>query len=157
MWSGVHSWNVFAYKIFTYMTNVELTQPSTDFFNLKHESLKQDYLDPDGIHSDICLLIACDIADLLIKEGKNPAIYEVKGELLKGSKINRQSLVPKQYGGRRKWGAHKVCVENNIVFDPILPKPIPISIYPEQAFEGNVHMTEEIPPEEIPELLSRRQ
>ena len=128
---------------------------SAEYVRAKHETLKNNYETPNREHVESCTLIACDIADLLIKKRKNPSIYRVEGELVSGSKYNRQTLVPKKYGGRVRWGGHIVCVENNIVYDPMLPEPVPLSTYRKQAFEGKVHLTEEIPPEEIPEFLSR--
>jgi len=132
-----------------------IDKSSSGYVRTKHEMLKNDYQTPDREHVESCTLIACEIADLLIKKGKCPSIYQVKGELVGGSKYNRETLVPKQYGGRVRWGGHIVCVENNIVYDPMLPEPTPINTYKRQAFRGKIHLTEEIPPEKILEFLSR--
>ena len=68
-----------------------------------------------------CGLLACAFAKTLQDSGKQ---WDIK--CLHNADMNK-SLHPKPYS--LSWGGHVVVVSDNIVFDPILPKPLPFTEY----------------------------
>ncbi len=118
-----------------------------DFLSQKHQELLDDYKTPDGKHSNSCSLIAGEVAELLLKDGKRPSIMTI---------IKRNdALVPVQYGGRVKWGGHTVCVAEGLVFDPMVGRPVPLSEYPMVAFGTEVEMNTHVSEDKIEEYLSK--
>jgi hypothetical protein len=119
-----------------------------------HPTLANDYKTPDGKHSESCGLIAADIAERLLTEDKVSYIARVQGKLV--DSINRASIVPKPFQGRISWGAHQVCCENGLAYDPMIaPKPVAIDIYCEMAFEGEVEMDVLIAQDRVREFVER--
>lgn len=118
------------------------------FFEAKHAYLSAHYNEPSDIRSYSCSLVAVDIAKLFIARGEMPSIYAILGAKI-GSTDNREILVPKPYAGRVKWGGHCICVLDQVVYDPILEKPLPLAEYPDAAFGQPIEM------EDVTDILDR--
>ena len=110
---------------------------SRSFFASKHENLRNDYSDGSGVYVDSCTLVAIDIATILSSEGADPRIKVLRGEVV-DSIGNRAALVPLPYDGRVTWGAHVICQAAGIVYDPMLPRPLPTEDYFIAAFDQPV-------------------
>lgn len=109
-----------------YMSNLNLT-------------LVEDYRTPDKKNFESCAIIAEDIAERLLSEGKFPYIIKIQGKLI--DSINRELIIPKPFEGRVSWIAHLVCCENNLVYDPMVSsEPVKMDDYFKMAFEDEVEM-----------------
>ncbi|MDO8516885.1 MAG: hypothetical protein Q7S33_02060 [Nanoarchaeota archaeon] len=125
-----------------------------EYMASKHQTLANDYKTPDGNYSESCGLIAIHIAKILSNEGKKPSILVVEGRLI--DKFNRETITPRLYQGRIKWGAHQVCYSNGLVYDPMVEdKPVAIDDYCQEAFSGKVEMNVLVPQERINSFLKR--
>lgn len=130
-------------------------EKSLEYLTKNHERLSKDYRMPDGIHSDACIIIACDIADELIKEGKNPHILRFVGKPIDAI-YNRKSISPKLSSAKLSWGCHLVCCLDNLAYDPMVDsKPIPLEEYPKRAFYEEVDIEVAVPKEEIESFIKR--
>jgi hypothetical protein len=119
-----------------------------------YPTLANDYRTPDGKHSESCGCIAVDIAKRLLAEDKVPYIARVQGKLI--DTINRHSITPKPFNGRISWGAHQVCCEDGLVYDPMVaPKPVAIDDYCKMTFEGEVEMDVLVAQDRIREFVER--
>lgn len=121
----------------------------------KHETLKNNYRTPDGQYIEHSTLIACDIADILLKEGKKPYIMSVGQQIKEGSFITNKKLIPKAFGSEVIFFAYHVCCCDEMAFDPILEKPVEIDKYSETVFGEEIHMEVLIPQAKIKEFVSR--
>lgn len=124
-----------------------------DYLIKKHETLKDNYTDSKDL-AESCSLIAVDLARLLLKEGRRPHIAQVWGKTIKGG-INRKPLVPKLYGGRISWGGHIVCCEKDIVYDPLVGKPLNTRSYTSEVFNDPVDINTLVPQDQIEEFINR--
>ncbi len=129
-------------------------RPVFDYLKRKNETLINDYRTPESSHSESCLLIAIDIAKILLKEGKKSYISSIRGKRLPDG-LNNESLVPTQYKGREKWGGHVVCIYDDLVYDPMFSKPIPLEEYPQKAFGSEIEIKVIVPENEIEEFVNR--
>lgn len=91
-----------------------------------HEEIKRTGYDIDsnGEARD-CMTITTDISRLLEEEHKSPirlTIYPSNGLLASLLDIGS------------KWGYHMVACADNLVFDPLIGKPVTIDEYPKLAF-----------------------
>jgi len=127
---------------------------SLEYMANLHPTLANDYRTPDGQYSESCGLIAVDIAERLLAEDKSPYIARVQGKLV--DSINRNSIAPKPFEGRISWGAHQVCCENGLAYDPMVDtKPVAIDDYLGIAFEGEVEMDVLVAQDKIKEFVER--
>ncbi|MGV8142149.1 MAG: hypothetical protein ACP5NS_00765 [Candidatus Pacearchaeota archaeon] len=119
-----------------------------------HLTVTNDYRTPNGQYSESCGLIATDIAKRLLAENKTPYIVIVRGKLVDSA--NRKPIVPKPFGGRISWGAHQVCCEKGLAYDPMVgSKPVATRDYCEIAFKGEVEMDVLITEDTIREFVGR--
>jgi hypothetical protein len=119
-----------------------------------HPTLANDYRTPDGKYSESCGCIAVNIARKLFAEGKNPFILRIRGELI--DSINRKTITPKTFNGRISWGAHQVCCEGGLAYDPMVsPESIDLDNYCKIAFQENVCTDILVKQEDIKEFISR--
>jgi hypothetical protein len=83
-----------------------------------------------------CGLIAVDIANLFLRQYEDPGNPQVVG--LHGQPMdfmgNTTPLVPRAFEGRVRWGAHLVCVEGDLAYDPITAEPTPFETYLRETF-----------------------
>ncbi len=110
---------------------------SMPLFAAFHENLKNDYDNGSGVYSESCRFVANSMAGALKNEGRTPRILGLRGEKnpLDG---NNASLFPAPFEGRVKWGTHLVCEAAGIIYDPMLPKPLPLEEYLLVAFNQAV-------------------
>lgn len=122
----------------------------------KCKTLANYYRTEDGNFSESCGYMACEIAKILIKNGKKPRIDIVRGvDIIEHGWIHSETLVPIQYKGRIAWGAHQVCCVDDIAYDPMLGAPVPLKNYCKTVF-GKYHpMTVLVSEEKMEEFLSR--
>jgi hypothetical protein len=93
-----------------------------------HESLKDGY----GVD---CRDIALSLVKHLRAEGHAPRISTIYGEVI-DTLGNRARLVPTPYEEYDvTWGWHAVCEAAGVVYDPMLPMPMPLENYLPTAFE----------------------
>jgi len=96
-----------------------------DYLAEKHSTLINGYRTLDGKNSESCGLIALEISQRLLEEGKYPHLKSVS---------DKEYLVPLMFKGNVKWGLHVFCCEHDIVYDPILDKPTHINNYLKLVF-----------------------
>ena len=125
-----------------------------EFMANLHPTLANDYRTPDEQYSESCGCIAVDIAKRLLAEDKLPYIAKVQGKLV--DSINRHSITPKPFERRISWGAHQVCCENGLAYDPMIStEPVALDDYCEMAFEGEVEMDVLVAQDRIREFVQR--
>jgi hypothetical protein len=130
-------------------------ESALEYIANKQRTLINNYRTPDNQYAESCCLIALDIAERLLEEGKTPHIILIRGKVI-DSIGNRQSIIPKPYDGRVTWGAHQVCCVNGIAYDPMISKePISIKNYANMAFFGDVDIEIVIGRDKIREFINR--
>jgi hypothetical protein len=139
-------------KDFEKSPDVRQKNPVLEYLREKHRTLKDDYRTADG-KNEICGLVASDVAEILLKEGKNPSIIMVEGKLLQDSFVNTEPLRPVQYKGRVSWGGHVVCICEGLVYDPMMGRPLPIESYGYEAFGTDVRMKTLISEDKIEDFI----
>jgi hypothetical protein len=107
-----------------------------DYLERKHKIISEKYITEDGVHSESCYAIATEIAELLKKHGEKPYIMSARGNWEETQGVRyRRSVTPKIYSGTKvSWGCHLFCANGNIVFDPIVGKPMEIEEYRTTVF-----------------------
>lgn len=126
-----------------------------EYLRKKHSTLINNYRTPDGKYSESCLLIAIDIAKLLIEAGRNPYIMIVQQNVRERGYITLKELVPRLYRGRVTWFTHLVCCCDGYVYDPILRIPLGIEIndYCKIVFGKDIDMKIKIPCHEMKDFI----
>jgi hypothetical protein len=118
---------------------MNLSQKVREFLLLKHEELKNDYRTKDGRDRQGCVELAFDMARLLIAEGRSPYIVRFFGEdFVEHGFLQVRALAPQIYGGRIEFSTHTVTVSDDMVFDPMIGRPVPLSRYSQIAFGNDV-------------------
>jgi len=112
----------------------------SEYWLAKHKHLLNDYRDENGHYSQACGEIANEVVRKLREDGRKPSIWIVTGISIGDART--KELVPLVYEGRIRWGGHIVCVDEDLVYDPILEKPEPMDSYGITAF-GQEIMSEE--------------
>jgi hypothetical protein len=131
-------------------TNVE------EYMRNKHSTLINDYKTPEGNYVENCTLIAVDIAKMLLDSGERPELVRVQGpQITQGGWVGNEPVIPKIYEGRVRWGAHVICVSNNIVYDPMIGEPKPLAEYINNTFIGPVETKTTVSKDEIETFVSR--
>lgn len=121
-----------------------------EYLKMKHQELKNDYMSEDG-GPEACLLVAVDVAKLILEEGGKPELFAIRGK--KVDSVNTKSISPTQYDGRVEWGGHMVCVNDGIVYDPMVGNPTELSEYLETSFLEPVEATVRISKERIDDFV----
>jgi hypothetical protein len=130
--------------------------PVIDHLNKKHEILRNDYIGEDGVHSESCTIVGCDIAGLLLRNGDKPYLIAVRGEeTTETGWIHNKPIIPKIYNGRVVWGGHIVCAVGDIVLDPMVGKPMTTEEYKREVFTEPVNLETQVSSESIREFLER--
>ena len=100
-------------------------------FTELHEQLRADYSLSDGQMAD-CNQIAIELEELLFDGEIRPVPMIILGRPVDENTFSR--ITPRPYEGRLQWTCHIVCVSAGVVYDPMLPEPISLDLYPEAAF-----------------------
>lgn len=103
-----------------------------------HEQLKSDYLNPDKSIA-CCVEVSKIVGRYLREEGASPWQYRIEGERIYGLKT---PITPRPYVRRvvngevrsLQWTCHYVAVDDDTVYDPMLPQPTKAGDYPGVAF-----------------------
>ena len=129
-------------------TQENLESSALAYMKEKNKTLVNDYRTPDNNNVESCSEIAVDIAKILLDEGKRPIIVSV---------TNKEDgyLVPRQYEGRVKWGAHKICVCDGFVYDPMVGEPMSIEEYRDKVFENEVELEIKVAEDEVEKFINR--
>jgi hypothetical protein len=114
----------------------------------KFSDLENDYKTLDGKNAQSCSLIALEVASILKKEGGVPQIVTITG--MKVDSVNTETLYPKRYEGRVKWGGHVVCQCDGLIYDPMVGIPIDKDTYLKTTFLNSAEEGEvvDLKPEE---------
>lgn len=115
----------------------------------KHQALQNDYRTSDGRHSESCTLIALEVAELLLAEGKNPEIRTMAEDISTERYVHPKTLRPLLYEGRVEWYAHQVCCAEDIAYDPLVGRPVPVQEYSRTVFGEDVTMKTSMTPEKV--------
>ena len=126
-----------------------------DYLVTKHQSLGDNYTCVDDRrYAESCILIAGEVAQLLLAQGLEPRIVIFSPRL--DTERWPESLRPLPYRKNRvRWGAHAVCCAGDMVFDPMLGEPVSLADYPRRAFGTDVSMKLVVPPEKMRDYLAR--
>ena len=132
-------------------------ESTLDYLVRKHETLVNDYRTPDGKYREHCGLIAIEVAQRLLAEGKTPRIEKVAEEVHERGFIHSLDLVPLIFRDKwtEGWGAHQVCCTDSMAYDPLLGKAVPIKDYCSLMFGKDISMRTLIASEEIKQFINR--
>jgi hypothetical protein len=108
-----------------------------DHFNDQHAILKNDYTDVTGEAPVSCKRVALDMYKLIKTNGKTSRVMTLFGKSVDPDG-DRAWLIPTAYEGRIQWASHVICVSAGIVYDPMLPRPLPMEDYLVTAFDQEV-------------------
>ena len=106
-----------------------------------HNQLAGDYRGPDGYPYD-CAIVALWVAKKLRDDGKDPHIIGY----VDGSESNisqLKALEPTPFEGRVQWFGHIVCINEGLVYDPILEEPEPADSYCTKVFGREIQPRDE--------------
>lgn len=103
-----------------------------------------------------CVWIAEDIAKILLP--MKPSLLRVNGPLV--TRYSRAALEPKCYEGILNsfgkpvtWGNHTVCALEDVIFDPIVGKPMDAHLYQTTVFKSPAILSPFISPNDIANYL----
>jgi hypothetical protein len=127
-----------------------------EYLGNKHKTLINNYCTPDGKYAESSNLIAIDMANLLLNEGKErPQIFTIKRwPIFENGLRRRKALEPILFSGRVKFRTHQFCICDGIVYDPLLKGPTSIKKYPIEVFgKGNFIIEKVFSTKRIKELF----
>ncbi|MBP9771707.1 MAG: hypothetical protein KBD16_02160 [Candidatus Pacebacteria bacterium] len=130
------------------VSNEAIRFPKTEEY-LKSEFVELSNNYRKGGHTASCTLVAFDVAGIVLEEGGHPSILSIVGQ--KVDSINTKTIVPKCFEGRITWGAHQVCENEGIVYDPMVGKPLPLETYLQTVFTEPVEAEVRFSTEQIKE------
>jgi hypothetical protein len=111
-----------------------------DYLTKKHRTLINSYKTPDGRYSKHCGMIALEVGQRLLEEGKIPKIRMIRLTIDSPRHIRRTGLIPRVFKDR--WyeggGSHQVCCESELAYDPLLIKPVKVTDYSILMFGENL-------------------
>ena len=119
-----------------------------------------------GVHQEIeltgrypysCGLIALDIAEIFRKQssGAKPVILDLRGKAI-DDEGNTGWLIPKYFEHRIYWGAHLICSNDSVAYDPVLPESLDLPTYLDTMFVDPAEINLTISGLELDDLLARR-
>lgn len=114
--------------------------------------LDNDYKDENG-SKEACGAIANDVARLLLRNGVEPRIDELRPIPSSSDRFSHPELFPLPFQGRVGWAWHTICVVGDIVFDPVAKRPLPFDQYREELFGVPVAREVSWPTEELKEFI----
>ncbi|MBU3905076.1 MAG: hypothetical protein KJ906_02935 [Nanoarchaeota archaeon] len=85
---------------------------------------------PDRKFINHCDVVAADISKRLLEDDKISQVLEFS----KYTDEKLKLITPQLYGGKVQWKLHLVCDCNNLIYDPMLEKPIKIADYSKMVF-----------------------
>ncbi len=116
--------------------------------------LANEYGDENG-QREHCLLLAIDVAKLILEEGGHPSLYAIRGQII-DSAGNQKILIPKLYNGKITWGGHTVCENQGLVYDPMIGRIVPLLQYLEETFTEPVTGKILVPSDKIQDFIDRK-
>lgn len=128
-----------------------------DYLTTKHTALIAELGENDG-SSALCGVVAAEVAQRLLDEGKSPRIEDVSEWTYENGKLTHvKTLIPtifkNKWTEKGGWGCHVVCCADNIAYDPLLGEPVPVNEYCKLLFGEDIPMEVTVPPEEMAEYL----
>ncbi len=123
-----------------------------------HTQLVASYETFDGLAAN-CGKIAADIAIILTRAGEKPYLLSITAptQILNGIE-KFGGVVAKVYKEKgTSWGSHIVCVNNEIVYDPILSTPLPLEEYISTVFVGPVKTEIDMTHEKFRDIYLKKQ
>lgn len=125
-----------------------------EYLSVTQQRIRNGYRWSDSGKSVFCVKIAREVAEMLLPLG--PSIIEVLGERLDG--LHNEPLIPKCYNNgpeqRLAWTDHHlVCAKDDVIFDPIVGKPIDAHLYRTTVFQSPVRLSTHVPANEIATYL----
>jgi hypothetical protein len=127
------------------------------YLSVTQQRLRDGYRWDKSGKRAFCVGIAREVAEILLPV--KPSIIEVLGERVDG--LHNEPLIPKCYEGtdngfgqRVIWTDHHlVCAIDDVIFDPIVGKPIDAHLYRTTIFESPVLLNTHVPANEIATYL----
>ena len=119
--------------------------------------LRDVSLEMDSGYTLDCVAHACALARLLLDAGRAPWIGRLRETIDLGENVFHAPLTPVRFKGAhaRTWTTHYVCCAEDVVYDPIVGKPLPVGSYAEAVFGRVLPVVEHFSPEVTAELLGR--
>jgi hypothetical protein len=133
----------------------EIPKTVLDYIQNKRETILNEYRTPDGKYSESCLMLAFDLAKLLIEAGREPYIAMVSKDIQENGYLDSKELKPKMFN-KTIWFTHHVCCCDGKVFDPLLEQPVAIGDYAQTVFGEKIEMQVLFPFEKVVETLKRK-
>lgn len=142
-----------SFEIENYSNKVEIPDSVLQCFNEINMVIAEDYISPEGGDAS-CKEIANEIARKLLAEEKKPFIMEVAKFVNRNSGAVEESMFPLKYEDKEvSWGTHIVCCCDELVFDPILEKPVSINDYTRNVFGEDIEMRVVVSEEEMKDFI----
>lgn len=130
-------------------------QQIQEYISKRHAFLKDSYKSPDG-SNEACFLVALDVAEVLIEQGKQVELVSVSAKkLVSKSFSERVWLNPVGYINKTEWGGHVISVSDDLVYDPIHDKPIRVRDYGMVVFGTELDMKTILTHEKVREAILR--
>lgn len=101
------------------------------FFSEQVEVLRRgDYWD--------CRRSATRLAELLRAEGRAPWIGRLRRREVRGDSVFHAPLTARVGDRSMTWTTHYVCVDGDVVHDPVAGEPLPIAAYSRRVFDADI-------------------
>jgi hypothetical protein len=98
-----------------------------------------------------CVTHACVLAELLLQSQQEPWIARLHVTIPTDAGIFHVPLTPKRFTAVT-WNTHYVCCVDHAVYDPMVPKPIPIDKYCGEVFGLDATLAPHLSPQRTAEL-----
>lgn len=104
-----------------------------------------------------CLVAARELASLLRAEGRNPWIARLRKTVVRGEDVFHAPLTPRVPGVVATWTSHYACCCDELVFDPVAGRVIPIEDYSLEIFGQQMPMQVYVSADQLPAYLEGNQ
>ena len=103
------------------------------FFTEQVEVLRRgDYWD--------CRKSAAQLAELLRAAGRFPWIGRLRWRETSGDSVFHGPLTARVGERSMTWTTHYVCVDGDVVYDPVAGEPLPVATYSRRVFDADVEL-----------------
>lgn len=107
------------------------------------------YLFESGYKHDSCRIVAWNTAQLLVTRGVRSTIEDLTIDNYK----TKRKLLPLPFKGDLLWPWHTICIEEEVVFDPLVQRPMYYKPYIVHLFNVPVHRKVDSDLDEVVDFL----
>ena len=104
-----------------------------------------------------CLAAARELSALLLSEGRSPWIARLRKRQMLRGQVFHAPLIPRAAGLAATWTTHYVCCCDDVAYDPVAGKAIPLEGYSLEVFGEHISMEVFVAADELSAYLAGNQ